>query len=228
MPDSFPVCDLGCGIAYAEAFAIQQAANEALQAGTGEETLFLVEHAPVITVTAKQSARANLITPAATLANLGVAVVETNRGGDITYHGPGQLVAYPILDLNRHDLNLSSYMRLLEEVVIATLAAFGVAGQREAGNTGVWVRQETQAGNQSAKICAMGVRIRKGTTLHGLALNVTTDMEHFKLIVPCGLAGRPVVSLAQLLGEKCPSMAEVKAQLVEELAARLKLSASPA
>lgn len=219
----FTVCDLGSGVSYAQAYAYQQVQNEALQDGCGRECVFLVEHAPLITVTAKQSARANLITPPEVLAQMGVVVEETNRGGDITYHGPGQLVVYPILDLNRHGLNLSSYMRLLEEVVIKTLAHFGVAGDREAGATGVWVKQEAQL----AKICAMGVRIRKGTTLHGLALNVTTDMDHFKLIVPCGLAGRPVVSLAQVLGEKCPAMAEVKAQLVAELAARLNKEPRP-
>ena len=236
MKSPFTVRDLGAGVSHAEAFAIQQAASEALQAGAGPETVFLVEHAPVITLTAKLSARANLITPPEELARLGVAVEETNRGGDITYHGPGQLVAYPILDLNRHGLNLSSYMRLLEEVVIATLAHFGVAGQREAGATGVWTRgrghscprmegmapcRGQECPRSLAKICAMGVRIRKGTTLHGLALNVTTDMSHFGLIVPCGLAGRPVTSLAQLLGDACPPMAQVKAQLIAELGENL-------
>ena len=218
MPPVFTVHDLGSGVSYAAAFAVQQAANEALQAGTGEEVVYLVEHAPVITLTAKLSARANLITPEAQLARMRIAVEETNRGGDITYHGPGQLVVYPILDLNRHGLSLSSYMRLLEEVVIAVLAHFGIAGEREAGNTGVWVKR---ADGTLAKICAMGVRIRKGTTLHGLALNVTTNLEHFNLIVPCGLAGRPVTSLAQVLGEKCPSMGEVKAQVVESLGEKL-------
>lgn len=217
MNGPFAVCDLGSGVSYADAYARQVRVNEALQAGAGEETVFLVEHAPVITVTARQSARNNLITPPEVLAKLGVAVEETNRGGDITYHGPGQLVAYPILDLNRHDLSLSTYMRLLEDVVIATLAHFGVEGEREAGATGVWVKQ----GAQLAKICAMGVRIRKGTTLHGLALNVTTNMNHFHLIVPCGLAGRPVTSLKQLLGEKCPPMEAVKAQLVHQLGENL-------
>lgn len=218
MPPLFEVRDLGAGVPYAGAFALQTEANEALQAGTGPEVVFLVEHAPVITVTAKQSAWANLVTPREKLAQMGVEVAETNRGGDITYHGPGQLVAYPILDLGRHGLSLSTYMRLLEETVIGLLAGYGIRGEREPGATGVWVGGEKGI---PAKICAMGVRIRKGTTLHGLALNVTTDMEHFKLIVPCGLAGRPVASLAQVLGDRCPPMAEVKTRWVAILADKL-------
>lgn len=217
----FQVRDLGSGVSYADAFALQTEANEALQAGTGPQVVFLLEHAPVITVTAKQSAWANLVTPVDQLAQLGVAVAQTNRGGDITYHGPGQLVAYPILDLNRHGLSLSTYMRLLEETVIELLAGHGIQGEREAGATGVWVGGERGI---PAKICAMGVRIRKGTTLHGLALNITTNMDHFKLIVPCGLAGRPVASLAQWLGDRCPPMAEVKAQWAAILAEKLTVS----
>jgi lipoyl(octanoyl) transferase len=158
-------------------------------------------------------------------------VAETDRGGDITYHGPGQLVAYPILDLNAFGLRLHSYMRFLEDVVIATIAGFGITGVRDPGATGVWVAPERGGAEASApggaarKICAMGVRVSRWVSMHGLALNVTTNLAHFDLIVPCGLAGRAVTSMERELGAACPSMDEVKAALVRSLRSR---SAGPA
>jgi len=140
-------------------------------------------------------------------------VVETDRGGDITYHGPGQLVAYPILDLNRYGLGLHAYMRLLEQVVIDTVAVWGVVGERDPGATGVWVR--------GRKIAAFGVRVRKWVSMHGLALNVTTILDHFGLVVPCGLVGRGVTSLHGELGARCPAMDDVKRTLVRSLNERL-------
>ena len=159
---------------------------------------------------------------------MGIAVHETNRGGDVTYRGPGQLVVYPILrlaDIGERGTRLTGYMRLLEQTVIDTLAGYGVRGHREAGATGVWVRTgEGVSGGTagSAKVCAMGVRIRKGCTMHGLALNVRTDLSHFEAIVPCGLAGRAVTSLAALLGERCPAMATVKRDVVTALAGHVR------
>jgi len=195
-------------IAYGEALARQRALNADVAAGEAPPRLVLLEHEPVITVT-RRAAAGHLLAPPPRLAALGITVHETDRGGDVTYHGPGQLVAYPILRLGDHGLNLGRYMRLLERVVIDTAAAFGVEAHTETGATGVWVRHN----GSSAKLCALGVRVRKNTTLHGLALNVTTDLTHFQTIVPCGLHGRAVTSLHQLLGDDCPTMPQVKRTL---------------
>ncbi|MBX2852104.1 MAG: lipoyl(octanoyl) transferase LipB [Phycisphaeraceae bacterium] len=206
-------------VPYEQALTLQRKLNQAVIDGNADPTILLVEHPPVITLTRR--AAPNLLADDATLAKLGVATAETDRGGDITYHGPGQLVAYPILKLADFGLNLSSYMRLLERAVIDTVATWGITGHAEYGATGVWVGLNCLAGDAqrpvpnhvavpSAKICAMGVRIRKNTTMHGLALNVVPDMSHFDLIVPCGLDGRPVTSMKQLLGDQCPTMAQVK------------------
>jgi lipoyl(octanoyl) transferase len=224
------VQDLGL-MAYEEALAVQRSLNQAVIDGDAEPTLLFVEHPPVITLTRRSGP--NLLASETQLADLGVAIAQTDRGGDITYHGPGQLVAYPILKLGDLGLNLSSYMRLLERVVIDTLAHWGIAGHNECGATGVWVHHHGLAGdaqrrtpndrqsNDNAKICAMGVRIRKNTTLHGLALNVAPDMSHFGLIVPCGLQGRPVTSMRQILGDACPSIDQVKERLIAAMFANL-------
>jgi lipoyl(octanoyl) transferase len=137
---------------------------------------------------------------------MGIGVVETDRGGDVTYHGPGQLVVYPIVDLNLLNLGLHDYMRLLEEAVIRYCATHGISGAREKGATGVWV--ESALHGESAKIAAMGVRVRRWVTMHGLSLNINPDLGHFSCIIPCGLVGRPVTSMHQQMGEGCPSMQE--------------------
>jgi lipoyl(octanoyl) transferase len=211
------VRDLG-RMAYATALAIQRETAERIIASENEpNTLLLVEHDPVITVSQRRESAKHLLAPHEVLHTLGIDVQPTDRGGDITYHGPGQLVAYPILRLDDFGLNLSRYMRLLEQVVIDTLATFGVEGFREAGVTGVWVHSPEKCAKpqppEAAKICALGVRIRRGVTMHGLALNVTTDLSHFQTIVPCGLVGRAVTSLAAL--GVAVSMDEVKSRLVE-------------
>jgi len=176
--------------------------------------LLLVEHdPPVITVSRRPGAERHVIVSDARLAELGVQKVETDRGGDVTWHGPGQLVAYPILDLHRLDLRIHGYMRFLEKAVIDTLAAFGVQGMRDEAATGVWVGE----GAPQRKICAMGVRISRWATLHGLALNVCPDLGQFELIVPCGLVGRPVTSLQRELGSRAPSMEQVKNRLADRL-----------
>lgn len=199
-------------MSYAEAYRLQVAhVDEVLaarEAGTPEPgRVLLVEHdPPVITLTRRPTAATNLVATPEMLAAAGVTVCETDRGGDITYHGPGQLVVYPILDLNYYRLGLHEYMRLLEAAVIEVCGVFGVEAGRDARATGVWVGQQ-------AKICAMGVRVRRWVSMHGLALNVTTNLDHFGLIVPCGLAGRPVTSLATELGVDCPTMQKVKAAL---------------
>lgn len=219
------VSDLGT-LSYESAWAAQREHHAAVLAARDAGfpvvgRLLFVEHVPpVITISRRPDARKHLVASAETLAREGVEVCETDRGGDITYHGPGQLVAYPIVDLNTLGLNLHGYMRLLEEVVIRTLARFGVEGTREAGATGVWIRKKASSHQgieaSSEKICAIGVRVRRWVTMHGLALNVSTNLAHFDLIVPCGLAGRGVTSLRRELGEACPAMDAVKRALAEE------------
>ncbi|MFW6337275.1 MAG: lipoyl(octanoyl) transferase LipB [Phycisphaeraceae bacterium] len=199
---------------YASSLAAQRELQDAVIAGEAPDTLVLVEHDPVITLTPRAAKLGHVLAPPEQLARLGIERHETDRGGDVTYHGPGQLVAYPILHLHRFDLNLSKHMRLLESAVIDTAAAFGIEAHREAGYTGVWVRPDTEG--PARKLCAMGVRIRKHVTMHGLALNVRTDLSHFQTIVPCGLSDRSVTSLHELLGEDAPDMTTVKQTLTEQ------------
>ena len=206
---------------YREAFEKQLTEHErvlGLREGVSPivGSLLLVEHDPVVTVSRRPSAREHLLATPEMLETHGIEVCETDRGGDITYHGPGQIVVYPIVDLNRVGLNLHAYMRLLEDAVIATCVAFGVRADREPGATGVWVSSE-RWGGKSAKVCALGVRVRRWVTMHGLALNVRTDLNHFSTIVPCGLTGRSVTSLELELGTRCPTQREVRERLVGEL-----------
>ncbi|MEX0655604.1 MAG: lipoyl(octanoyl) transferase LipB [Phycisphaeraceae bacterium] len=219
------VRDLG-RMGYVAALALQREVNEAVIAGQAPPTLLLLEHDPVITVSRRRTARDHLLASPDRLARLGIDVQETDRGGDITYHGPGQLVAYPIIPLPPFGLNLGRYMRLLEQVVIDTLVRFHVTGQRIDGATGVWVTPPTTPDasrpTPHAKLCALGVRIRKHVTMHGLALNVHTDLSHFATIVPCGLPDQGVTSLRQLLGDAAPTMAEAKAALTQTFIAALR------
>jgi lipoyl(octanoyl) transferase len=227
-PASVPLAirDLG-RVAYADALELQRETHAALVASRetapAPMTLFLLEHdPPVITVSRRPGASANLLATPERLASHGVTVAETDRGGDITYHGPGQLVAYPILDLNRLGLRIHSYMRLLEEIVVRTIARYGIRGHRDRCATGVWVggnaESEACGDGSGRKICAMGVRVSRWATMHGLALNVATNLDHFGLIVPCGLVGRPVTSVAREMAPAAPppSMARVKADLADE------------
>ena len=219
------VRDLG-RMSYADGFGLQRATQAAVLAARerGDESpmpVLLLEHdPPVITVSRRPGAADHLLATPELLATHGVTVAETDRGGDITYHGPGQLVAYPILDLNRLHLRVHGYMRWLEQIVIDVVGRFGVVGHRDACATGVWVGGDPDAAARCGeaaggrKICAMGVRVSRWVAMHGLALNVTTDLAHFGLIVPCGLAGRPVTSLER----ECPApptMDEVKWAMAE-------------
>lgn len=182
--------------------------------------ILLVEHdPPVITISRRPAAAEHLLASAELLARTGIEIQPTDRGGDITYHGPGQLVAYPILDLNLLGLRLHEYMRALEDAVIAVCESFGVSAVRDQHATGVWAADDLGAAER--KICAMGVRVKRWISMHGLALNVTTNLAHFDHIVPCGLAGRPVTSLRRELGDRSPTMDETKAALVRELDAIL-------
>ncbi len=259
-------------ISYREAWALQESAHAEVSAG-GESVLFLLEHRPVITFgrRAADSAK-NLLASAEALAEMGVEVVESDRGGDITFHGPGQLVAYPIIRLADRGLSVGGYVHLLEDILIATLGEFGVEAVKDAGAPGAWVlgqksevRSEKREGPLSvvsgplsvdardskmttdngqrttdpphnsqlatrnsfnsalstqhsalSKIAALGVRIRRGVTLHGIALNHSTDLRYFNLINPCGL-GRPVTTLLEILGPRTPEMPALKQALARRM-----------
>ena len=201
-------------VGYGEALALQESRSRELkdrqlEGGRGDETLLLLEHPPVITL-GRNAAEADVLADAERLAALGVTVEKTNRGGQVTYHGPGQLVGYPILDLNPDRRDVGRFLRDLEETLIRTLAAFGIEAGRSAGSTGVWVGD--------AKIAAIGVHLSRWVTTHGFALNVTTDLDAFSLIVPCGIRTRAVTSMQRLLGHPV-DLEEVARRFVPEFAA---------
>jgi lipoate-protein ligase B len=177
---------------YERAWKLQHALVKARQEGRIDDILILLEHEPVITLGRMADAR-HVLASAEQLRQTGITVQRIERGGDATYHGPGQLVGYPILSLEEHYLGVSDYMHALEEVLIRTLADFGLPAERRKGNIGVWVR--------GAKIAALGARVERGVTYHGFALNVTTNLAHFAFIVPCGLADAQVTSMQQQLGK---------------------------
>lgn len=216
--------DLGI-LSYRDAWARQELEHARVLAG-GEEVVLLVEHPPTITFGRRVALSAShLVASSQSLADLGVDIVESDRGGDITYHGPGQLVAYPIVRLADHQLSVGGYVKALENVVIATLADFGVNARLDPSAIGVWVPSDStclpsDGSCLMAKICALGVRIKRGVSMHGIAMNVVTDLSHFDWIVPCGLAGRGVTSLKVLLGPQCPTMADTKKVLAAQIIRR--------
>jgi len=197
-------------VPYADALALQRSLVEDRRAGRIADTLLLLEHPHVLTLGVRgEVGRTHILASAEALAARGVEVHETGRGGDVTYHGPGQIVGYPIVDLDPDRRDVHRYVRDLETVLIRTAAAFGIAAHPVAGLTGVWV------GND--KLAAIGVRIARWITSHGFALNVTTDLDYFALIVPCGLADRGVTSMAQLLGRPLDTE-EVEDRIIEQFA----------
>ncbi|HVE68963.1 MAG TPA: lipoyl(octanoyl) transferase LipB [Solirubrobacteraceae bacterium] len=196
------VIDLG-EMPYRQALELQRATARArISGGNPEDLLLLVEHPPVVTL-GRGSKAAHLTTPPPVLAARGVDLLEIERGGDVTFHGPGQLVGYPIIDLKRHRQDLHWYLRQVEEALIRALAAFGIAAGRVAGYTGVW----TAGGGR--KIASIGVHARDWVTWHGFALNVATDLSYFGLIVPCGITGVDMTSMARELGQ-APDMHAVR------------------
>jgi lipoyl(octanoyl) transferase len=197
---------------YRQAWTLQEAIHAEVVAGA-DERLLLVEHPPVITMGRRPDSHVNLLASEDYLANLGVQLVHSDRGGDITFHGPGQIVAYPIVRLADHALSVGGFVRALENAAISALREFDVKAHRIQGAVGVWTGDD----DHPAKICAIGVRIRRGVTLHGVALNVSTDLSFFNLIIPCGLQGKAVTSLSQLLGPAAPTMERVKSTLVAAL-----------
>ena len=179
-------------MSYADGLEIQRARVEERKAGVIPDTLLLLQHPHVITIGVRKGGSSNIIATPERLRELGVEVFETGRGGDVTYHGPGQLVGYPILDLRPDRQDVHRYVRDLEEVMIRVCGEFALRAGRVAGLTGAWVGAD--------KIGAIGVRISRWITSHGFAFNVNTDLRYFNLIVPCGIADRGVTSLSRLTG----------------------------
>ena len=209
--------------AYEEAWALQREIFRGVIAGEEDDTLVLVEHPHVYTF-GRGSDMSNFLLSEERLSALGAEKFEIERGGDVTYHGPGQLVGYPILDLGHFKEDLGWYLRSLEETIIRVLGTYDVEGFRVSGRTGVWVQPRatsnitTGGEGQEEKICAIGVHASRWCTMHGFAFNVNTDLSYFRHIVPCGISDRGVTSLAKVLGREI-SMEEVRKRYRESFEA---------
>ncbi len=198
-------------VPYQEALVLQRALVEDRRAGRITDTLLLLQHPPVITLGVRgDGGRSNILAGESRLAALGIDVAETGRGGDVTYHGPGQIVGYPILDLRPDRCDVHRYVRDIEEVLIRGCADYGVVAGRVEGLTGAWVG--------AAKIGAIGVRISRWITSHGFAFNVDPNLDHFNLIVPCGITDKRVTSLRRLVGREL-RLEDVEDVLVRHCAA---------
>ena len=207
------VSNLGT-MSYAEALELQRSvARDRISGAIPEDVLLLVEHPPVVTL-GRSSKEKNLISSPAFLASKGVELFEVERGGDVTFHGPGQLVGYPVIDLKRHKQDLHWYLRQVEEGLIRTLSRYGISGERSTGYTGVWT--------QGRKIASIGVHARDWVTWHGFALNVITDLSYFDFIVPCGIQDVEMTSIAKemrIRGDDVPSSLTVDS--VADIAAEM-------
>ena len=204
MSSSITVIQAGY-VAFEEAWEQQRQLAQQRSAGSLGDTLLVVEHPHTYTL-GRASRQEHMLISQAELEAEGIACFAIDRGGDVTYHGPGQIVLYPILKLSHYGADVVRYLRMLEEVVIVTLATYGIMAMREPGLTGVWVGGE--------KIAAIGVKVSaSGVTMHGLALNVDPELGYFQRIVPCGIADRGVTSMARLLGQ-VPPQAEVEQSLI--------------
>ncbi len=197
---------------YQRAWDTQKFIQERQLSGAQGPVVLTVEHPPTITI-GRRGQMEDLVAPLAVLERRGIAVIETDRGGQITYHGPGQLVVYPLVNIQELGLDTHGYMRALEESVIQYLASLDLKGYRVQDRTGVWVGKD--------KICAMGIRVRKWWALHGLALNITTDLNHFGMIIPCGIRDRGVTTLEKLLGPHCPDYETVQTDYLRCLGEQL-------
>jgi lipoyl(octanoyl) transferase len=204
-------------IAYADGLELQRRLVDERKADRIPDTLLLLQHPHVLTIGVKKDGRSHILAPPDRLASLGVAVFETGRGGDVTYHGPGQLVGYPILDLNPDRRDVHKYVRDLEEVMIRVCADYGIEAGRVQGFSGAWVGDE--------KIGAIGVRISRWVTSHGFAFNVSTNIDFFRLIVPCGIADKGVTSLAAQIG-RAPEMSAVEDRVVSKFEAVFERTAT--
>lgn len=216
--------DLGT-IEYGEAWQYQESLLKAatsiksqrVKGETTDETVhhfLFCEHPPVYTL-GKSGDEAHVLISKEELAKRNIGYYPTNRGGDITFHGPGQVVGYPILDLEKYYTDIGKYLRSLEEVIIRVLALYGLKGDRSPGETGVWLDPDNKM--KARKICAMGVRCSRWVTMHGFALNVNTNLDYFTMIVPCGIPDKQVTSLEKELGHTL-EMESVKQQIKEKFA----------
>ena len=197
------VCHLGL-IEYSKAYHLQRKLLRQRLDGEIKDTLLLLEHPPTITI-GKSGKLENVLVSQAQLAGEGISLFFTDRGGDVTYHGPGQLVAYPIIDLRQRGRDVHRYVHELEEVVIRTLNDFYIEAHRDDSHAGVWVKDE--------EIAAIGLSIKRWITMHGIALNVNPNLEHFSLINPCGFSDRKATSMAKLLSRDVP-MEEARHRLI--------------
>lgn len=191
-------------VGYKEAYHLQRKLLRERFDGEIKDTILLLEHLPTITI-GKSGKLENVLVSQTQLAREGISLFFTDRGGDVTYHGPGQLVAYPIIDLRQRGRDIHRYVHDLEEVVIRTLSSFSIGAGRDESHAGVWVKDE--------EIAAIGLSIKKWITMHGIALNVNTNLEHFSLINPCGFSGKKATSISRLLSQDIP-MEEVAESLI--------------
>ena len=186
---------------YNEAWKIQKKLQSKRISGEIDDQLLLVEHFPVYTLGKNAPAEHLLINKSEE-----ISIVQSDRGGNVTFHGPGQIVGYPILDLNNYRKSITWYMRELEQVIINILKDYGIKAQRKKGLTGVWVNDK--------KIAALGVRISRWVTMHGFSLNINPDLKYYRAIIPCGISQYGVTSMADLLDNSVPKMSEIKENLV--------------
>ena len=200
MDEAYNILDLGTSH-YEDAWDLQKQLQSKRISGQINDQLILVEHPPVYTL-GKNSPKEHLLIKESE----NISIIQTDRGGDITFHGPGQLVGYPILDLNQYKKSVSWYMRELEQLIIDVLKEYDIIAGRKKGLTGAWVRDK--------KIGALGVRISKWVTMHGFSLNIDPDLQYYQGIIPCGISEYGITSMANLLGENVPSMADIKETLV--------------
>ncbi len=219
------VCHLG-HLAYREAWELQRQVQARLIAAKRSDppthlshAMLLVEHPPVFTL-GKSGDRGHLLLTEQVLAEKGAEFIQVDRGGDITFHGPGQLVGYPILDLDRFYTDIHRYLRELEKSIIATCSEYGLDADRITGRTGVWIGPDERGPER--KICAMGIRCSRWVTMHGFALNMNTDLGWFDMIVPCGIGDRGVTSLARELGHSVDET-EVAARFLKHFASRFEV-----
>lgn len=205
MAVTYNILDLGKSH-YNDAWELQKRLQSQRISGQIDDQLLLVEHFPVYTL-GKNTPKEHLLTKESD----NISIIQTDRGGDITFHGPGQLVGYPILDLNQYKRSISWYMRELEQLIIDVLKEYDINAERKKGLTGVWVKGK--------KIAALGVRISKWVTMHGFSLNINPDLKYYQGIIPCGITEYGVTSMADLLNDDVPNMSEIKDTLVKHFIA---------
>jgi lipoate-protein ligase B len=197
---AYNIIDLGIS-EFKDTWNLQKELKEKRILGEIEDQLILVEHPAVYTL-GKNASKEHILKK-----KEGISIIQTDRGGNITFHGPGQLVGYPILDLNFYKRSITWYMRELEQLMIDVLKEYGIEGSTKKGLTGTWVKDR--------KIAALGVRISRWVTMHGFSLNINPDLDYYQDIIPCGIEGYGVTSMAMIMGEEVPSMGEVKIKMVD-------------